>query len=102
VFVSNTAHDQPWQVEAKSQETGGDVSMETKPDVDLKAGKGIAGWVLRVDGRLLDVSACAEFADGSLATLASTRHVESSPHSSARPSSSLTIVKRRPSPRATL
>ncbi|RSH93276.1 SWI/SNF complex component snf12 [Saitozyma podzolica] len=54
VFVSNTTHDQPWQVEAKSQETGGDVSMETKPDVDLKAGKGIAGWVLRVDGRLLD------------------------------------------------
>jgi SWI/SNF-related matrix-associated actin-dependent regulator of chromatin subfamily D len=42
VFVSNTAHDQAWQKEAEG--------------VDMETGKGIPGWVLRIEGRLLDVS----------------------------------------------
>ncbi|ORX37757.1 chromatin remodeling-related protein [Kockovaella imperatae] len=46
VFVSNTAHDQPWQQElAQSAESDA---------ANINAGKGIPGWVLRVEGRLLD------------------------------------------------
>ncbi|TXT12853.1 hypothetical protein VHUM_01254 [Vanrija humicola] len=43
VFLSNTVHDQPWQLAKK------DAS-----DVDVNTGKGVAGWVLRIEGRLLD------------------------------------------------
>ncbi|WVR08081.1 hypothetical protein IAU60_005127 [Kwoniella sp. DSM 27419] len=91
VFVSNTAHDQPWQrasaqaqegeagtaatsgaAEAASAAPDADVTMAL-PDtaaadsmaeaagsvvkaeeVDVNTGKGIAGWVLKVEGRLLD------------------------------------------------
>jgi hypothetical protein len=45
VFVSNTAHDQQWQRDMES----------TTEQPDVNTGKGIAGWVLRVEGRLLDV-----------------------------------------------
>jgi SWI/SNF-related matrix-associated actin-dependent regulator of chromatin subfamily D len=65
VFLSNTAHDQEWQkehdlktkaaaAEAVEAETG--VKPEEKPQVDINQGKGIPGWVLRVEGRLIDVS----------------------------------------------
>ncbi|KAK4688672.1 SWI/SNF-related matrix-associated actin-dependent regulator of chromatin subfamily D, partial [Tremellales sp. Uapishka_1] len=106
VFVSNTAHDQPWQTEyvqgeeestpgpststpmspsitaSVPQDAGGaatgtsamavedvnmaDISAPPQPsggipkeallgkDVDVNTGKGIAGWVLRIEGRLLD------------------------------------------------
>ncbi|WWD20275.1 hypothetical protein CI109_104751 [Kwoniella shandongensis] len=102
VFISNTAHDQPWQKEQPAAEavpttsteptgegetpvstadaaaaaappppaTTEDVTMtenETKPTVpvagsnaqlgegvDINSGKGVAGWVLKVEGRLLD------------------------------------------------
>ncbi|WWC73727.1 uncharacterized protein I206_107699 [Kwoniella pini CBS 10737] len=96
IFISNTAHDQPWQkpqsqssseqtpstnapaetaedatasIEEK-KETDGDVTMnesaqppvkeETKVEtldegVDVNTGKGIAGWVMKIEGRLLDV-----------------------------------------------
>lgn len=50
VFLSNTAHDQPWQAE-QSEAEGGTRGMA----VDIASGKGIAGWVLRIEGRLLDV-----------------------------------------------
>ncbi|GMK59398.1 hypothetical protein CspeluHIS016_0800040 [Cutaneotrichosporon spelunceum] len=40
MFVSNTAHDQPWQEGGK--------------EVDTDSGAGVAGWVLRIEGRLLD------------------------------------------------
>ena len=62
--MSNTAHDQEWQkehdikqkaaaAEAVEAETG--VKAEEKP-VDINSGKGIPGWVLSVEGRLIDVS----------------------------------------------
>ncbi|EIW71550.1 hypothetical protein TREMEDRAFT_42914 [Tremella mesenterica DSM 1558] len=76
VFISNTAHDQTWQaaqsaqavidfdvsmnaaVESKDSgdgvENGDQPSGGTGNDVDLSTGKGIPGWVLRVEGRLLD------------------------------------------------
>ena len=41
MFLSNTAHNQPWQNEL---------------DGDVTVGQGIPGWVLRIEGRLLDVS----------------------------------------------
>lgn len=67
VFLSNTAHDQAWQREEKEGENKGeDASMadgekkdgesEEKKDVDVNTGKGVAGWVLRIEGRMLDVS----------------------------------------------
>ncbi|BEI84199.1 hypothetical protein CcaverHIS002_0408030 [Cutaneotrichosporon cavernicola] len=40
VFVSNTAHDQAWQEGGK--------------EVDTDSGAGVAGWVLRIEGRMLD------------------------------------------------
>ncbi|KAI9638968.1 putative chromatin remodeling-related protein [Dioszegia hungarica] len=49
VFVSNTAHDQQWQKE--TNEAGPSSGPEA---VDMDSGKGIAGWVLRIEGRLLD------------------------------------------------
>jgi SWI/SNF-related matrix-associated actin-dependent regulator of chromatin subfamily D len=64
VFLSNTAHDQTWQKEhdlkekaaaAEAQEAETGVKAEEKP-VDINQGKGIPGWVLRVEGRLIDVS----------------------------------------------
>lgn len=62
VFLSNTVHDQAWQVGEEKEKKEGDVEMtegtdEKKDDVDLNTGKGVAGWVLRIEGRLLDVSA---------------------------------------------
>lgn len=36
---------------AEGSSTGG-----APPGVDVKTGKGVAGWVLRIEGRLLDVS----------------------------------------------
>lgn len=76
LFVSNTAHDQLWQKEldekARQAASGqaGDVSMgdasastpasmpqpQTAPAVDLHTGKGVAGWVLKIQGRLIEVS----------------------------------------------
>lgn len=104
VFLSNTVHDQPWQLAKKDaggennpavpatappaegeKAADGDVTMaegEVKkegegeaakeatteekkedeadaavpPTVDVNTGKGVAGWVLRIEGRLLDVS----------------------------------------------
>lgn len=62
--MSNTAHDQTWQKEhdlkekaaaAEAQEAETGVKAEEKP-VDINQGKGIPGWVLRVEGRLIDVS----------------------------------------------
>ncbi|ORY34769.1 putative chromatin remodeling-related protein [Naematelia encephala] len=52
VFISNTAHHQTWQDDAsgRSQEQNGDSTQ----NVDVNTGKGIPGWVLRVEGRLLD------------------------------------------------
>lgn len=82
MFLSNTAHDQEWQkehdlkekaaaAEAAEAETG--VKAEEKP-VDINQGKGIPGWVLRVEGRLIDVS-YIQFVvtDGSLGMLDLTR-----------------------------
>ncbi|OCF43839.1 hypothetical protein I317_02281 [Kwoniella heveanensis CBS 569] len=84
VFVSNTAHDQAWQKGASLaddkkegaasstvlQAEDGDVTMgegSTSPSVpatqpkkdelegvDVNTGKGIAGWVMKIEGRLLD------------------------------------------------
>lgn len=57
VFVSNTAHDQAWQKEASaaaSNSTG--AAVPGTDGVDMDSGSGIAGWVLRIEGRLLDVS----------------------------------------------
>ena len=77
VFISNTAHDQAWQkekdaqaaAEAAGQKADGDVAMgeggEVKPPsgaptsavdplVDVNTGKGVPGWNLRIEGRLLD------------------------------------------------
>lgn len=67
VFLSNTAHDQEWQKEHDQKETGedgqpststaGEVKAEpSEAKVDVDNGKGIPGWVLRVEGRLVDVS----------------------------------------------
>lgn len=82
IFVSNTAKDQPWQLEmAAAENVAGGGSA---PDVDaasarqggpsgpgglLDKGDGIASWVLRVEGRVLDVSVQPEPADNSLATI---------------------------------
>ncbi|ODN72925.1 hypothetical protein L202_08340 [Cryptococcus amylolentus CBS 6039] len=80
VFVSNTAHDQDWQKELdaaaaglaptgeasasraegdKAEKAEGDVTMEDpsapkKKEVDVSNGDGIAGWILKIEGRLLD------------------------------------------------
>ncbi|WVQ79223.1 hypothetical protein IAT38_001319 [Cryptococcus sp. DSM 104549] len=91
VYVSHTAHDQPWQKEeaaaaaglvadgaapaegaaagVEGAAPGADVAMadvaapttataaETKNvsgEVDVNSGKGVAGWILKVEGRLLD------------------------------------------------
>ncbi|WVF68489.1 hypothetical protein IAT40_003256 [Kwoniella sp. CBS 6097] len=80
VFISNTAHDQPWQKgqvdgdkkEGVAAQTGdGDVTMggegsnspvvstsQPRKDqlegVDVNTGQGIAGWVMKIEGRLLD------------------------------------------------
>lgn len=72
VFISNTVHDQAWQTgekgedgevlkekkaeEPKAEDAEGN-GEETKDGVDINTGKGVAGWVLRIEGRLLDVSA---------------------------------------------
>lgn len=81
MFISNTAHDQDWQ---KALDTGagsvvggdystgprenpgqdaimadGGVTKSNEPD--LNTGKGIAGWILKVEGRLLDVSGGLRF-----------------------------------------
>lgn len=67
VFISNTAHDQEWQKQhddqAAPQAAEGDQSGQqtAKPQApapvpDLDSGKNIPGWVLRVEGRLIDVS----------------------------------------------
>lgn len=74
VFLSNTVHDQEWQKqqEAKPEGEGAEgtegqngaaaAPTEAKP-VDMENGKNIPGWVLRVEGRLLDVSSCPLFID---------------------------------------
>jgi SWI/SNF-related matrix-associated actin-dependent regulator of chromatin subfamily D len=69
--LSNTAHDQEWQKEHDQKEKataaaaasaleaeGGVKTEDVKPQaqVDVNQGKGIPGWVLRVEGRLIDVS----------------------------------------------
>lgn len=59
VFLSNTAHDQAWQKENGEGEAKVDGSNEgeKKEDgVDVNTGKGVAGWVMRIEGRMLDVS----------------------------------------------
>jgi SWI/SNF-related matrix-associated actin-dependent regulator of chromatin subfamily D len=71
VFLSNTAHDQEWQKEHDQKEKAtaaaaasaleaeeGIKTEDVKPQaqVDVNQGKGIPGWVLRVEGRLIDVS----------------------------------------------
>lgn len=68
VFLSNTAHDQEWQKDhdqkektaaaAAAEAEGGVKPEDMKPQaqVDVNQGKGIPGWVLRVEGRLIDVS----------------------------------------------
>jgi len=68
VFLSNTAHDQEWQKDhdqkektaaaAAAEAEGGGKAEDVKPQaqVDVNQGKGIPGWVLRVEGRLIDVS----------------------------------------------
>ncbi|KAL7425133.1 SWI/SNF and RSC complex subunit Ssr3 [Cryptotrichosporon argae] len=69
VFISNTAHHQTWQAgedvemgaaeaqaagsdSAKGESIGGEGSAEAK--ADLASGKGVPGWVLRIEGRLVD------------------------------------------------
>ncbi|OWT38076.1 hypothetical protein J008_04410 [Cryptococcus neoformans] len=74
VFISNTAHDQDWQkaLDASAgSAVGGDYSTGPREnpgqdaiiadggvmknnEPDLNTGKGIAGWILKVEGRLLD------------------------------------------------
>lgn len=67
VFISNTAHDQEWQKaedEKAKQDQGTDDATAAQPPaqppttttVDMDNGKNIPGWVLRVEGRVLDVS----------------------------------------------
>jgi SWI/SNF-related matrix-associated actin-dependent regulator of chromatin subfamily D len=85
VFISNTAHDQPWQnaeamLNGESQMsaagtplpfttslsggnaslsiagTSGAAGMQIGEGVDVATGKGIAGWNLKIEGRLIDVS----------------------------------------------
>ncbi|ODO08498.1 hypothetical protein L198_00228 [Cryptococcus wingfieldii CBS 7118] len=47
VFVSNTAHDQDWQKELDAAAAGLAPTGEANGD-------GIAGWILKIEGRLLD------------------------------------------------
>jgi SWI/SNF-related matrix-associated actin-dependent regulator of chromatin subfamily D len=59
VFISNTAHDQTWQNEladSKPQEEGAADQEKKNGEMDVNTGKGIPGWVMRIEGRLLDVS----------------------------------------------
>lgn len=75
MFISNTAHDQDWQKALDAgagSAVGGDYStgprenpgqdttmadggVRKSNEPDLNTGKGIAGWILKVEGRLLDV-----------------------------------------------
>lgn len=63
MFVSNTTHDQAWQKESDANAATGSAQAgaaagagPSQNNIDLESGKGIAGWVLRIEGRLLDVS----------------------------------------------
>ena len=57
VFLSNTAHDQEWQRQQEVKPEGDDAAAPPQPKaVDMEHGKNTPGWVLRVEGRLLDVS----------------------------------------------
>jgi SWI/SNF-related matrix-associated actin-dependent regulator of chromatin subfamily D len=62
VFLSNTAHDQEWQKQQEAKPEGavdgeGAAAPPPQPQaVDMDNGKNIPGWLLRVEGRLLDVS----------------------------------------------
>lgn len=74
------------------------------PGVDVKTGKGVAGWVLRIEGRLLDVSKIGRtlrYLTSRLATTDWTSRSASSQRSCALSSSSSTTARRRRSPRAT-
>nr|XP_018260323.1 uncharacterized protein I303_07241 [Kwoniella dejecticola CBS 10117]OBR82481.1 hypothetical protein I303_07241 [Kwoniella dejecticola CBS 10117] len=67
VYISNTAHDQPWQKSesqaeanaasapnAESAENANSSEEKNETGVDVNTGKGIAGWVMKIEGRLLD------------------------------------------------
>nr|ODN80287.1 hypothetical protein L203_05875 [Cryptococcus depauperatus CBS 7841] len=69
VFISNTAHDQTWQneldatTEADAENNENTFAREgvaaeneaaKRNEVDINTGKGIAGWTLKIEGRLLD------------------------------------------------
>jgi len=68
IFISNTTHDQTWQNELSNAEKAnanpgspskqGDAKDQNGKEVemDVTTGKGIPGWVMRIEGRLLDVS----------------------------------------------
>lgn len=64
VFLSNTVHNQEWQKQQEAKPEGaegaggqdGAVAPIQSKTVDMENGKNIPGWVLRVEGRLLDVS----------------------------------------------
>lgn len=46
--------------EGEENKAEGSSTAGAPPGVDVKTGNGVAGWVLRIEGRLLDVSRCME------------------------------------------
>lgn len=90
--------------EGEENKAEGSSTAAAPTGVDVKTGNGVAGWVLRIEGRLLDVSTSQAGHDLTrrLETIAWTSRSASSRRSCDPSSSSSTTARPRRSPRATL